>query len=242
MIILPAIDLQGGRCVRLRKGDFHTTEKVADDPLATARNFIDAGAKWIHMVDLDAAKSGKRTNGRIVYDITQKTGLHVELGGGLRTMEDLEAADDMGVSRMVIGSAAVKDPAFVKAAVEKYGIRIAVGIDARNGKVATSGWLENTDLDYIAFAQEMEKLGVQNLIYTDINTDGMLKGPSFRDIEKLLRSVSVRVTASGGVSCNGDLTRLHKLGVYGAIVGKAYYAGKVDLKAAIEEGGPQNAG
>lgn len=239
MIILPAIDLKDQKVVRLYKGDFGTVHQVAQDPLETAKAFYDAGARYIHMVDLDGAKSGQRVNSHIVSQVAKESGLKVELGGGIRTMADLEAVDEMGVTRMVIGSAAVSNPELVKEAVQRYGERIAVGIDTQNGRVKTAGWVEDSGLDYIQFANQMEALGVQTIIFTDIDTDGALSGPSYKRLEALQKAVSCRIIASGGVSCNKDIEQLNKMGLYGAIIGKAYYAGTIDLAQAVREGGEQ---
>ncbi len=239
MIIEPAIDLKDGRVVRLLKGDFGTVHQVAEDPIATARAFAAAGARYIHMVDLDGAKSGRRVNSDIVRAVAGETGLKVELGGGIRTMADLEEVFAMGVWRAVIGSAAVTDPDFVRNAAAKYGERIAVGVDARDGRVKTAGWIEDSGLDYIAFSKSMEALGVQTLIFTDIDTDGALSGPSWERLEALQAAVSCRIVASGGVSNNRDIERLAAMGLYGVIIGKAYYAGTVDLRKAVETGGEQ---
>ena len=239
MILFPAIDLKDGKAVRLYKGDFATAHQVSDDPLSTARAFWDAGARHIHMVDLDGARSGARRNGDIVRAVAEQSGLNVELGGGVRSMADLEAVFALGVWRAVIGSAAVSDPGFVRAAVERYGPRVAVGIDAMDGIVKTAGWERSSGLDYLDFARSMERLGVETLIFTDIATDGMLSGPSFARLEALREAVSCRIVASGGVSCNGDLQKLQAMGLYGAIIGKAYYAGTVDLAAAVKEAGSQ---
>ncbi|MBQ9165921.1 MAG: 1-(5-phosphoribosyl)-5-[Oscillospiraceae bacterium] len=239
MIILPAIDLKDQKVVRLYKGDFDTVHQVAQDPLETAKAFYNAGARYIHMVDLDGAKSGQRVNSHIVSQVARESGLKVELGGGIRTMADLEAVDEMGVTRMVIGSAAVSNPELVKEAVQRYGERIAVGIDTQNGRVKTAGWVEDSGLDYIQFAKQMEALGVQTIIFTDIDTDGALSGPSHKRLEALQKAVSCRIIASGGVSCNKDIEELNKMGLYGAIIGKAYYAGTIDLAQAVREGGEQ---
>ena len=233
MIILPAIDLKDGTCVRLLKGDFATVHQVAEDPLETARAFQESGATQIHMVDLDGAKDGVRKNSQIVRAVCEKSGLQVELGGGIRSMEDLEAVFDLGVHRAVIGSAAVTDPDFVRAACRKYGERIAVGIDALDGKVKTAGWIEDSGLDYLDFSRSMEALGVQNIIFTDIATDGALSGPNLERLNALRAAVSCRITASGGVSCDEDLVRLDRAGMDAAIVGKAFYEGRVDLKTMI---------
>ncbi len=239
MILEPAIDLKDQKVVRLHKGDFDTVHQVADDPVTVAKDFSAAGAKVIHMVDLDGARSGKRVNSDIIARVIRETGMRVELGGGIRSMADLEAVDAMGVWRMVIGSAAVTHPDFVKAAVERYGDRIAVGVDAKNGEVKTAGWEAGSGLNYLDFARQMEAIGVKTLIFTDIDTDGMLSGPSYQRLAALQRAVSCQIVASGGVSCNEDLVRLREMGVYGAIIGKAYYAGTVDLAKAVREGGPQ---
>ena len=239
MILFPAIDLKDGKAVRLYKGDFATAHQVADDPLATAKAFYEAGARYIHMVDLDGARSGARRNGAIVKAVAQSSGLKVELGGGIRDLADLEEVFALGVWRCVIGSAAVSHPEFVKEAAARYGERIAVGIDAMDGIVKTSGWERSSGLNYLDFARSMEELGVKTIIFTDIATDGMLSGPSFERLTALQEAVGCHITASGGVSSNGDLERLHAMGLYGAIIGKAYYAGTVDLARAVKEAGAQ---
>ena len=239
MIVLPAIDLKDHRVVRLYQGAFDTVHQVAEDPLQTALAFAAAGARYIHMVDLDGARSGARKNGAQVRAVAERSGLQVELGGGLRTLADLEAADAMGVTRMVIGSAAVSDPDFVRAAVERYGARIAVGIDAKNGVVKTAGWEASSGLDYLDFAASMEQIGVKTIIFTDIDTDGMLSGPSWKRLEILQRKITCQIIASGGVSGNEDIRQLRDMGLYGAIVGKAYYTGAVDLAQAVKEAGEQ---
>jgi phosphoribosylformimino-5-aminoimidazole carboxamide ribotide isomerase len=235
MIILPAIDLKDGKCVRLLKGDFATVHQVAEDPLETAAQFRAAGAEFIHMVDLDGAKDGVRKNSAIVQAVCEKSGLKVELGGGIRSMKDLEAVFKLGVYRAVIGSAAVSDPDFVKEAAKQYGDRIAVGIDTLDGKVKTAGWITDSGLDYLEFAKQMENLGVQNIIFTDIATDGALSGPSLARLEALRKTVSCRITASGGVAVNQDIRDLKAIGMDGAIIGKAFYAGTIDLGQAVQD-------
>ena len=239
MILLPAIDLKDGRCVRLLRGDFATVHQVADDPLETAAAFFAAGAREIHMVDLDGAKDGTRRNAEIVARVAQESGLRVELGGGIRSMADLEAVFQMGVHRAVIGSAAVSNPDFVAEAVRTYGARIAVGIDAKDGRVMTAGWIEDSGLDDLDFARRMEDLGVQTLIFTDISTDGALSGPPLAHLRALRGALSCRITASGGVASNADLVALREAGMDAAIIGKAYYAGTVDLALAVKEAGEQ---
>lgn len=239
MLIFPAIDLKDGRAVRLRRGDFSTVHQVADDPLETARTFYAAGARYLHMVDLDGARDGIRKNSAIVR-AAASAGLRIELGGGIRSSADLEAVFALGVWRAVIGSAAVSRPDFVREALAAWGPeRIAVGVDAKDGLVRTAGWEENAGVDYLAFARQMEDLGVRHIIFTDIDTDGVLAGPAFDRLEALQKTVSCAITASGGVSSNADLRALRDRGLYAAIVGKAWYAGAVDLAQAVEEGGPQ---
>lgn len=239
MIILPAIDLKDGKAVRLYQGDFDTVHQVADDPVETARTFARAGAQYVHMVDLDGARDGKRKNSAMVQAVAD-TGLKIELGGGLRTMEDIHAVMDMGIYRAVIGSAAVDHPELVCHAVEEFGPdRVAVGVDARDGWVRTAGWQANSGMDYLDFVRQMERIGVKKIIFTDIAADGMLAGPAYDSLKALQNAVNCDIIASGGVSCNEDLVRLRQMGLYGAIVGKAYYAGAVDLARAIEEAGAQ---
>ena len=239
MIILPAIDLKDGAVVRLYKGSFDTVHQVATDPVTVARAFQEAGATWIHMVDLDGARDGVRRNAQLVQAVAT-LGLQVELGGGIRSMEDLKAVFALGVTRAVIGSAAVSNPELVAQAIATYGAdRIAVGIDARDGKVKTAGWEVDSGLDYLDFARQMEGLGVKIIIFTDIETDGMLSGPSFDRLQQLQQAVSCQLIASGGVSCNQDIVDLEHMGVYGAIIGKAYYAGAIDLAQAVKDGGAQ---
>lgn len=239
MLIFPAIDLKDGRVVRLYKGDFGTVHQVAEDPVSTAKAFRAAGARYLHMVDLDGARDGRRKNSAIVQAVAE-AGLRVELGGGIRSMADLAAVFDLGVWRAVIGSAAVSDPDFVRAAVGTYGPeRIAVGIDAKNGSVRTAGWVEDAGLDYLKFAKSMESIGVKYLIFTDIDTDGTLSSPSCQRLAALQEAVSCSITASGGVSCNKDIRTLRDMGLYAAIIGKAWYAGAIDLSAAVRDGGAQ---
>ena len=239
MLIFPAIDLKGGKIVRLYQGDFDTVHQVAQDTVETARAFRASGARYLHMVDLDGARSGRRENSAMVRAVAE-TGLRIELGGGIRSMADLAEVFALGVWRAVIGSAAVSDPAFVRQAVETYGPeRIAVGIDAKGGTVRTAGWERDAGLDYIRFARSMEAIGIKYIIFTDIDTDGTLSGPSWDRLTDLTQAVDCSVTASGGVSCNEDVRRLRDMGLYAAIIGKAWYAGAVDLAQAVRDGGPQ---
>lgn len=239
MIILPAIDMKDGQCVRLQRGAFDTVERVAENALETARRFADAGAKWIHMVDLDGARDGMRKNFPHIYEVIRKSGLRVELGGGVKTIPDLVTIVESGVARAVIGSAAVTAPEVVDYGVGWKPEQLAVGIDCLNGKVRTGGWEKDSGLPFSEFAVSMEEKGVQTLIFTDIATDGMLSGPSFDQLEMLQQAVSCRIIASGGVTTLDDVKRLRDMGLYGAIIGKAYYAGTIDLETAIREAGAQ---
>ena len=235
MKILPAIDLKDGQCVRLQKGDYGTAHKVAEDAVQTARGFLAAGATIIHMVDLDGAKDGSHANYDVVRQVIEQTGAAVELGGGIRTMSDVQAVLALGVSRVIIGSAAVRDPELVRQAVAQYGDRIAVGIDARGGTVRTDGWLSDSGADYLTFAKKMERFGVKTIIFTDIDKDGMLEGPNFEQLGALRRAVSCAIVASGGVTSLSDIQRLRNAGIDAAIAGKAVYTGALDLAQAIKE-------
>jgi len=239
MIILPAIDLKNGLCVRLKKGEFETAHKVAESALETAKRFSDAGARWVHMVDLDGARDGVRKNFPQIREIIEKSGLSVELGGGIKTIEDVNTVAEAGAGRFVIGSAAVSAPQVVDYAVARYGDMAAVGIDCLDGRVRTSGWEADSGLDYIEFACKVEEQNVKYIIFTDIATDGMLTGPSFDKLKSLQNEVSCRIIASGGVTTLEDVKRLRDMGLYGAIIGKAYYAGTIDLAEAVKEGGNQ---
>ncbi len=236
MRILPAIDLKDGQCVRLRKGDYGTVQKVAGDAVETALNFIKAGAGLIHMVDLDGAKDGTHANYYVVKRVIGEARAEVELGGGIRSMEDIGTVLGLGVKRVIIGSAAVKDPGLVSRAVSLYGEKIAVGIDAKGGTVRTEGWLRDSGEDYIGFARKMESMGVRTIIFTDIDKDGMLEGPNFVQLSALRDAVNCEIVASGGVSALDDIRKLKALGIDAAIAGKAVYTGALDLEAAIREG------
>ncbi|HIV67748.1 MAG TPA: 1-(5-phosphoribosyl)-5-[(5-phosphoribosylamino)methylideneamino]imidazole-4-carboxamide isomerase [Candidatus Butyricicoccus stercorigallinarum] len=237
MRILPAIDLHNQMCVRLVKGDYATAHKVAEDAVETARSFLAAGAALIHMVDLDGAKDGTHPNYPVVRRVIEETGADIELGGGIRCMDDVARVLALGVKRVIIGSAAVKNPQFVKEACAAYGDKIAVGIDARGGTVRTEGWLNDSGMDYIAFAKLMESYGVQTIIFTDIDKDGMLSGPNFAQLQALRDAVSCGIVASGGVSTLEDIAKLRDMGIEEAIAGKAVYTGQLDVKQAIQVAG-----
>lgn len=233
MIILPAIDILGGECVRLFKGEYGSARKVALDALETVKSFEKSGAEYIHTVDLDGAKDGKRINAELFLALAKSTSVPIELGGGIRDMEAVDFYINGGISRVILGSAALKDKEFCKRAVDKYGSKIAVGIDAKNGKVSTQGWLETSETDYIDFAKEMESIGVENIIFTDISKDGTLEGPNFEMLEKLSKSVNVKITASGGVKDLDDIKKLMDMKLYGAIAGRSLYDGTLDLDEAV---------
>ncbi len=236
MIILPAIDIKDGNCVRLLKGDFATVHKVAESYMDTAKNFESAGASWIHTVDLDGAKEGKPVNSDIFIDIAQNTNLQVEVGGGIRSLETVEYYVSKGISRVILGSVALKNPQIVIDAVKEYGEKTAVGIDAKNGIVAAEGWLEASQVNYIDLALEMIKVGVKNIIFTDISKDGTLSGVNAEQLSALKNAVGDKcnIIASGGVHNIEDIRVCKKMGLYGAICGKSLYSGTLDLKEAIK--------
>ncbi len=237
MIIFPAIDIIGGQCVRLVRGDYATASKVAEDPLETAKKFEAAGAEWIHMVDLDGAKAGYPVNTEIYENIAKHTGLKVEVGGGIRTLDTIQAYLDLGIKRVILGSAALKNPQLVADAVAKFGAeRIVVGIDAKDEMVATEGWLETSNVHYIALAKEMMKAGVRTFIFTDISKDGTLSGVNIEQLKKLRDETAGKcnIVASGGVHTIDDIIACRDLGLYGTIAGKSLYQGTLDLKEAIE--------
>lgn len=233
MIIFPAIDLKDGACVRLVKGDYATAHKVAEDAVETASSFYRDGAEWIHMVDLDGAKAAKPVNSGVVFDVLKKSGLKVEIGGGIRDRETIEFYLERGISRVILGSAALKNPELVREAVTHYGEQIAVGIDARDGKVAAEGWTDTSAVDYLEMAKQMEAIGVKYIIFTDISKDGTLSGPNLEMLDKINRTVTCQITASGGVSCLQDIRDLSQLNLYAAICGKALYTGDLLLRDAV---------
>ena len=232
MNILPAIDIRDGQAVRLFKGDFNQQTVVNPDVLGQARIFADAGIAFIHVVDLDGALDGKATNRDLIAALKVATGLGVEVGGGIRTLEQIQDYLNVGIDRVIIGSMAVKNPSFVQEAIERFGAeKIVVGIDAKDGYVATEGWLETSNVDFISLAKEMEKMGVQLFVYTDVDRDGTLTGPNFAHYEQLVAELTTaKVIASGGIAQLSDLTRLAEIGVAGTIVGKAYYNGNISLE------------
>lgn len=234
MQIYPAIDLFQGKAVRLYKGDYAQMTVYNEDPAAVAADFQVKGAACIHMVDLEGAKSGTTPNFATICRVKEQTGLFCQVGGGIRNMETVRKYLDAGLDRVILGTAAVTDANFAKAAVDAYGERIAIGVDIKDGFVAVRGWTEKSSLEAFAFCEKMEKLGIQTLICTDISKDGAMQGPNAKLYAQLSRQLGMDIIASGGVSNLEDIRRLAAMGLHGAIVGKAYYTGAVDLKEAIE--------
>jgi len=228
-IIYPAIDIIGGNAVRLSQGDYARKDVYHADASEVAKRWESEGAEFIHVVDLEGAKEGKSFNREAIAKICASVSVPVQVGGGIRSMETVEDMFSIGVSRVILGTAALAEPEFVKEAVAKFGDKIAVGIDASNGKVAVQGWLEVSDVGAIEFAREMEKIGVANIIYTDIATDGMMQGPNVEAMREMAAAVSLNVIASGGVSNAADVEALRTTGVGGVIVGKALYLDAVTL-------------
>ena len=234
MNIFPAIDLVGGKAVRLFKGDYAQMTVYHENPLEVARSFETAGAKYIHLVDLEGAKSGVPANLPTIEKIVQNTNLFVEVGGGIRNMEIAEAYLSIGVDRVILGTAAVTDEAFLKAALGKYGKKIAVGVDLKDGFVAIKGWTEKSTQTAEEFFRKMEALGVSTVICTDISRDGAMQGTNRELYRELGQKFRIDLIASGGVSSMEDVEALRAMELYGAIIGKAYYVGAIDLKKAIE--------
>lgn len=234
MLIFPAIDLYDGKAVRLYKGDYQNMTVYSDNPLSVALDFVAAGATCIHMVDLEGARDGTTPNLAIVREIAEKTPLFTEIGGGIRSMETVRAYLDAGVDRVILGTAAVTDPDFLKAALDAYGERIAVGVDIKDGRVAIKGWLETAEEDALTFCEKMQTMGVRTIISTDISKDGAMMGANHELYRTLSERFDLQIVASGGVSSIDDVKKLRALDLYGAIIGKAYYTGAIDLKEAIE--------
>ncbi len=234
MILLPAIDILGGKCVRLTKGAYETAQTVAADPVETAISFQSAGAEYIHMVDLDGAREGSRVNSSVYTSVVHNVHIPVEVGGGIRDIPTIEYYLEKGITRVILGSAALKDRPLVVEAVKRYGDRIAVGIDALNRTVRTSGWLEDSEVDYIRFAKKMENVGVKTIIFTDISKDGTLAGPNYEQLKELSESVSCDIVASGGIRDISHIERLAAMNLYGAICGKSIYSGTLNLEEAIK--------
>lgn len=236
MIIFPAIDIQDGQCVRLTQGDFSTVEQVADDAVETARAFEEAGAKWLHMVDLDGAKTATQPNKSLFLAVAKSTNLRIQLGGGIRDEATAAFYLENGIERVILGSAAAKNPRLVADLVREYGDRIVVGIDAKGGIVQTEGWQLPGKTTFLSMAKLMQEVGVRHIVYTDISKDGTLEGPNMADLRRLKGSLKMNIIASGGIKDIANIQALKKLQVYGVICGKSLYKGTLDLKEAIKAG------
>ena len=234
MILFPAIDLFEGKAVRLYKGDYAQMTVYSEHPEDIALDFAAKGATHAHLVDLEGAKSGTTPNLDTVLRIKEAAGLFCEIGGGIRSMDTVKTYLNAGLDRVILGTAAVEDPVFLRKAVDAYGERIAVGVDVRDGCVAIKGWMEKSALQFMDFCREMEQLGVKTLICTDISRDGAMRGTNREMYRELSESLGLQITASGGVSTLEDVESLRRMNLYGAIIGKAYYTGDIDLKKAIE--------
>ena len=237
MLILPAIDLRNGKCVNLVQGRAGEETIFSDHPVKMAMQWEKGGAEYLHLVDLDGAFGAEVDNLHIVKEIVEMLQIPVQLGGGIRTIERLESVLALGVTRAILGTAALKNPSLVEAACKEHGSRIAVGIDAKDGMVATEGWLDVSEKSALAFAKEMEDCGVQTIIYTDIKSDGMLQGPNVETTKAIADTVSVSVIGSGGITSIQDVQALKAIGICGAIVGRALYTGALDLETAISVAG-----
>ena len=233
MELFPAIDLIGGKAVRLVKGDYAQMTVYSDSPCDVAVSFERSGARFLHLVDLEGARDGSQTNLPTIREIIEKTGLFVEVGGGIRTLETVERYIGVGADRVIIGTAAVTDPEFLEAAVKKYGDKIAVGVDIKDGYVAIKGWTEKSELSCFDFCEKLAKLGVKTIICTDISKDGLLAGTNLELYRELSARFNMDITASGGVSSLDDVRKLAKMGMYGAILGKALYTGNIKLEEAL---------
>ncbi|MDR7073043.1 1-(5-phosphoribosyl)-5-[(5-phosphoribosylamino)methylideneamino]imidazole-4-carboxamide isomerase [Fictibacillus barbaricus] len=233
--LYPAIDMRDGKCVRLLQGDYDQETVYGDSPFDMAKQFAEQGAEWIHMVDLDGAKDGQKVNHEHVLRVAKELSVNVQIGGGIRSMEDVSYYLDQGVDRVILGSAAVSNPEFVREALKKYASKIAIGLDARDGFVATEGWLETSHILAVDLAKRLVEEGAETFIFTDISKDGMLQGPNIEAIGELARVTGKEVIASGGVSSIQDLINVKKdeRKIAGAIIGKALYTGRFTLSDAI---------
>jgi phosphoribosylformimino-5-aminoimidazole carboxamide ribotide isomerase len=237
MTIYPAIDLKGGKCVRLMQGDMGKATVYGDDPAAMARSFAEKGAEWLHVVDLDGAFAGKSVNSAAISSIVESVGIPVQLGGGIRSMAQLQQVFELGVARVILGTAALQDEVFVKQALASYANRIAVGIDARDGRVAIKGWAEETEVSALAFANRVSALGVRTIVYTDILGDGMLAGYDFSAAKLLINQAGADIILAGGMTDIADVQTARRINAAGVVIGKAVYAGTIILEDAIAAGG-----
>lgn len=235
MIVLPAIDIKDGRCVRLYQGDYAKATTYGDDPVEVALRWQNAGANWLHVVDLDGALQGSPVNAELIGRIREATTLHIEVGGGMRSLDHIERILDLGVDRVILGTVAIRNPDLLQEALSRWGERIVVGIDARDGWVAVAGWLETSRVQAADLAIKLSAAGVKRFVYTDISRDGALNGPNFNSLAEMCLATTSAMIASGGVRSIADLRALEALGVEGAIVGKALYTGDMDLATVLQE-------
>jgi phosphoribosylformimino-5-aminoimidazole carboxamide ribotide isomerase len=233
MKIYPAIDVKDGRCVRLVQGKFNDVTVYSDDPIDMALKWESLGAEYLHVVDLDGARVGEPVNTSVISEMAVKLGIPVQLGGGIRSIEMIEILLCKGIQRVILGTSAVNDQELVKMAVKTFDNNLVIGIDAKDGFVAIEGWAKTSSFTAIGFAKKMEELGAKTIIYTDIDTDGMLSGPNLKAMEEMVKAVNIEIIASGGVSSIDDVKNLKEVGVSGAIIGKALYTGNIDLAEAI---------
>lgn len=234
MIVIPAIDIIGGKAVRLYQGDYKKKEVVGNDILRIAKEFEKNGARYIHLVDLDGAKKGKLVNKKIIFNLAKELSIPVEVGGGIRNYDEVHELINSGVSRVILGTAALEDEEFVAGVVRDFGEKIAVGVDCKKGYICTKGWIKESNVHYIDFCVRMEKIGVKSVILTDISKDGTLEGTNISMVKQLKKYVSINITASGGVRDYYDIKKLNDLDIYGVIVGKALYSGNIEMKRVVE--------
>jgi len=234
MVIYPAIDVKDGRCVRLVQGRFNDVTVYSDNPVEMALKWERLGAEYLHVIDLDGARTGRPQNIAVISEMAVKLGIPLQLGGGIRSIEMIEIILCKGIERVILGTSAVKGPDLVKKALKAFEKNVVIAIDARDGIVAIEGWAKTSEFTAVGFAKKMEELGAETIIYTDISRDGMLSGPNLKAMEEMVKAVNIEVIASGGVSSIEDIKNLKDVGVAGVIVGKALYTGAVDLKEALE--------
>ena len=230
MIIFPAIDIRKGKCVRLQQGEFSREQIFGENPVETALQWLNRGAQFLHVVDLDGALEGRTVHTGLIREIINRVPIPVQVGGGIRTLEDIHRLLGIGTARIILGTSAVLKTDLVKQAIALYGEKIAVSLDAKNGYMAVDGWKTVTNLRAIDFAKELQNIGLQTIVYTDIAKDGMLSGPNYTELEEMKKNLTLDLIASGGVSSKADIEKLQQMGFYGAIIGKALYTGDIRLE------------
>lgn len=234
MILFPAIDIRNGKCVRLKQGDYNQEKVYNDSPVKAALDWQQQNAASLHIVDLDGARSGNSTNLETIKQIAEETSIPVQVGGGIRSIKRIDEYVHAGIDRVILGTAAITDKALLKDAVVKYGAKIAVSIDARNGYAATDGWTETSSVKAVDLIQELEQIGIENVVYTDILKDGMLKGPNFEELGAIDAATSMNIIASGGITTKEDIEQLQSMNLYGAIIGKALYDGTLEFASLMD--------